>query len=127
RKQIIFQFQLLCVFVLCLLALHKCLAILPDYYNHLVDMPSHIKKRSIAAWSYVENINLNRVPQVIHEASCHSNHFCSRLNNTFGLETIPISLRMLVKKNPCCFPSASYFLEFEVNTIACLCAMARQS
>ncbi|KAI3371903.1 hypothetical protein L3Q82_006687 [Scortum barcoo] len=67
-----------------------------------------------------ENIDLNRVPQVIHEASCHTSHSCRGLDNAFGLETIPVSLRMpVLKKNPSCFPTTSYSLEFELITIAC--------
>lgn len=75
-----------------------------------------------------ENINLNRVPQVIHEASCHTGHSCGGIDNTFGLETIPVSLRMpVLKKNLNCFPTASYSLEFELITIACICAISRNS
>lgn len=75
-----------------------------------------------------ENINLNRVPQVIHEASCHTSHSCRGLDNAFSLETIPVSLRMpVLKKNPSCFPTASYSLEFELITIACICAISRHS
>uniref|UniRef100_A0A3Q3JCN4 Uncharacterized protein n=1 Tax=Monopterus albus TaxID=43700 RepID=A0A3Q3JCN4_MONAL len=113
------------IFLLCLLALHKCLAIplgsqcvdesfctysLQDYYSQLVNLPNHINERSIATWTYVENIDLNRVPQVI----------------AFGLETIPVSLRVpVLKKNPNCFPTSSYSLEFELITIACICATSR--
>lgn len=75
-----------------------------------------------------ENIDLNRVPQVIHEASCHTSHSCRGQDNTFGLETVPVSLRMpVLKKNPACFPSASYSLEFELITVACICAIARHN
>ena len=75
-----------------------------------------------------ENIDLNRVPQVIHEASCHTSHSCRTLDSAFGLETIPVSLRMpVLKKNPSCFPKASYSLEFELITIACICAISRHS
>lgn len=75
-----------------------------------------------------ENIDLNRVPQVIHEASCHTTHSCTGLENAFGLETIPVSLRMpVLRKNPSCFPTASYSLEFELITVACMCAIARHS
>lgn len=75
-----------------------------------------------------ENIDLNRVPQVIHEASCHSGHSCRGLDNGLGLETIPVSLRMpVLKKNPSCFPTATYSLEYELITVACLCAISRHS
>ncbi|XP_068168061.1 interleukin-17A [Antennarius striatus] len=135
------QLQLLRVSLLCLLALHQCLAMplgsqcvdesfcaysLQDYYSQLVNLPSAINERSIATWSYVENINLNRVPQVIHEASC--SHSCRGLDNSFGLETIPVSLRMpVLKKNPSCFPTGSYSLEYEFINIACICAVSRHS
>lgn len=75
-----------------------------------------------------ENIDLNRVPQVIHEASCHTRHSCNGLENTFGVETIPVSLRMpVLKKNPNCFPTSGYSLDFELITIACICAFSRNS
>ncbi|XP_076005676.1 uncharacterized protein LOC143000295 [Genypterus blacodes] len=137
------QLQLLRVFLLCLLALHRCLAMplgsqcvdesfcthsLQDYYSQIVNLPSHINERSVATWSYVENIDLDRVPQVIHEASCHISHTCRGLDEAYSLETIPISLRMpVLKKNPSCFPKASYSLEYEVITIACICATSRHS
>uniref|UniRef100_A0A3Q3EAC9 Interleukin-17N n=1 Tax=Labrus bergylta TaxID=56723 RepID=A0A3Q3EAC9_9LABR len=137
------QLQLLRVFPLVLLALHQSLSMplgsqcvdesfctynLQDYYSQLVNMPSHINERSIATWTYVENIDLNRVPQVIHEASCHTSHSCRGLDNTFGVESIPVSLRMpVLRKNPSCFPTASYSLEFELITIACICAISRHS
>lgn len=75
-----------------------------------------------------DNIDLNRVPQVIQEASCHTSHSCRGLDSAFGLETIPVSLRMpVLKKNPGCFPTASHSLEFEIITVACLCAISRHS
>ncbi|KAM9744137.1 uncharacterized protein ACNS7B_011412 isoform 1-T1 [Menidia menidia] len=135
------QRQLLCVFLICVLALHQCPAMplssqcvdesfctssLQDYYSQLVNLPSHINERSLATWSYVENINLDRIPQVIHEASCHTSHTCSGFDHAFALETIPVSLRVpVLKKNPACFPSASYSLEFELVTVACICAISR--
>ncbi|XP_067378083.1 interleukin-17C-like [Channa argus] len=131
--------QMMRVFLLCLLALHRCLGSqcvdesfsicsLPEDYSKLVNLPSHINERSIATWSYVMNIDLNRVPQVINEASCHTDHSCRGLDNTFGLETIPVSLKMpVLKKNPSCTPPASYSIEFELITVACLCALSRHS
>nr|XP_057927598.1 interleukin-25-like isoform X2 [Doryrhamphus excisus] len=137
------KIQLLRVLMLCQLAAPLCLAIplqsqcidesictysLQDYYSQMINMPSHINERSIAPWSYIENIDLNRVPQVIHEASCHTSHSCRGLDNAFGLETIPLSLRMpVLKKNPGCFPTASYSMEFELITIACMCVISRHS
>uniref|UniRef100_A0A667XSE1 Interleukin-17N n=1 Tax=Myripristis murdjan TaxID=586833 RepID=A0A667XSE1_9TELE len=137
------QLQLLRVFLLCLLALHQCLAMplgsqcvdesfcttsLQDYYSQLINLPHRINERSVATWSYVENIDLNRVPQIIHEANCHTSHSCSGVDNASNLETIPISLRMpVLKKNPSCFPKTSYSLEFEPINIACICATTRQS
>ncbi|KAF7660051.1 hypothetical protein LDENG_00288990 [Lucifuga dentata] len=137
------QLRLLQVFLLCLMMLQQCLAMplgsqcvdesfcthsLHDYYNQVVNLPSHINQRSVATWSYVENIDLDRVPQVIHEASCHTSHSCRGLDTAFSLEIIPVSLRMpVLKKNPSCLPKASYSLEYELITIACICATSRQS
>uniref|UniRef100_A0A3Q1IAD2 Uncharacterized protein n=1 Tax=Anabas testudineus TaxID=64144 RepID=A0A3Q1IAD2_ANATE len=105
-----------------------CTFSLQDYYSQLVNLPNRINERSIATWSYVENINLNRLPPVIHEASCHTDHSCRGLDNTFSLETIPLSLRMpVLMKNPSCLPTSSYSLEFELITIACICAISRHS
>ncbi|KAM9810456.1 uncharacterized protein ACB057_004392 [Neosynchiropus ocellatus] len=135
--------QFLRACVLALLAIHRCVAMplgsqcvdeafctysLHDYYSQLVSLPNNINERSLATWSYIENIDLNRVPQVIHEASCHTSHNCRGLDTSFGLETIPVALRMpVLKKNPSCFPTASYSLDFEFITIACICAISRHS
>ncbi|XP_069001409.1 uncharacterized protein [Embiotoca jacksoni] len=137
------QFQPLRVLLLGLLVLHRCLALplgsqcvdesfctynLQDYYSQLVNLPSNINERSIATWSYVENIDLNRVPQVIHEASCHTSHSCRGLDSAFGLETIPVSLRMpVLRKTPSCFPPVSFSLDYELITVACICAISRHS
>ncbi|XP_062418303.1 interleukin-25-like [Pungitius pungitius] len=134
------QLQLLRFLLLCLLAHQQieamplggqcvdeslCTYSLQDYYSQLVNLPSRINERSIAPWSYVENIDLNRVPQVLHEASCHS---CRGLNNEFGLESVPVTLRMpVLKKSSHCFPTTTYSLEFELVTIACMCAVSRYS
>lgn len=113
-------------------------------HNHYIYMPSiylrnvkiatanwHLTSRAFSLfflWLTRENIDLNRVPQVIHEASCHTRHSCNGLDNTFGLETIPLTLRMpVLKKNPNCFPTSSYSLEFELITVACICAFSRNS
>ncbi|KAK7933694.1 hypothetical protein WMY93_004590 [Mugilogobius chulae] len=50
-----------------------------EFFSQMVNLPSHINERSLASWSYVQNIDLNRVPQVIHEAGCHSSHSCRSL------------------------------------------------
>lgn len=68
-KQLILCVKLLRVFLLCLLALHRCLAMplgtsqcvdesfcaysLQDYYSQLVNLPNRINERSIATWSYM--------------------------------------------------------------------------
>uniref|UniRef100_A0A3B4APS9 Uncharacterized protein n=1 Tax=Periophthalmus magnuspinnatus TaxID=409849 RepID=A0A3B4APS9_9GOBI len=62
---------------------------LQEYHSQMVNLPSHVHERSIAPWSYVQNIDLNRVPQVIQEASCHTSHSCRALEGSFSLETIP--------------------------------------
>ncbi|XP_077943577.1 interleukin-25 [Gasterosteus aculeatus] len=101
---------------------------LQDYYSQLVNLPSRINERSVAPWSYAENIDLNRVPQVLHEASCHTSHSCRGLNNEFGLETVPVTLRIpVLKKSSACFPTTTYSLEFELVTVACMCAVSRYS
>uniref|UniRef100_A0A3Q2ZJB9 Interleukin 17N n=1 Tax=Kryptolebias marmoratus TaxID=37003 RepID=A0A3Q2ZJB9_KRYMA len=139
----LFCVQLLRAFLLFLLPVHLCLASalgsqcdketfctysLQDYYSQPVNLPSHINERSIATWSYVENIDLDRIPQVIHEASCHTSHSCGGIDNPVGLETIPVTLRMpVLKKNLKCFPLASYSLEFQLITVACICAISRHS
>uniref|UniRef100_A0A3B4A2L1 Uncharacterized protein n=1 Tax=Periophthalmus magnuspinnatus TaxID=409849 RepID=A0A3B4A2L1_9GOBI len=74
----------------------------------------------------LQNIDLNRVPQVIQEASCHTSHSCRALEGSFSLETIPITLRVpVLKKNPACFPATGYSTDYELITVACLCALSR--
>lgn len=75
-----------------------------------------------------ENIDLNRIPQIIHEANCHTSHSCQGVDSPSSLETVPISLRIpVLKKNPDCYPTASYSLEYESVKIACICATSRRS
>uniref|UniRef100_A0A8C6WT16 Interleukin 17N n=1 Tax=Neogobius melanostomus TaxID=47308 RepID=A0A8C6WT16_9GOBI len=101
---------------------------LQEYYSQMVNLPTRINDRSIASWSYVENIDLNRVPQVIHEASCHTTHSCRALEGLLSLETIPVTLRVpVLKKTAGCFPSTGYSLDFELITVACLCATSRNN
>ncbi|XP_056144223.1 interleukin-25-like [Lampris incognitus] len=137
------KLQHLRLLLLCLMALPQCLAVplgsqcvdesfctnsLQDYYSQLINLPHRINERSVAAWSYVENIDLNRVPQIIHEANCHTSHSCKGVDSAYSLETIPISLRIpVLKRNPSCFPKAGYSLDFESISIACICATSRLS
>ncbi|XP_055079964.1 interleukin-17C-like [Periophthalmus magnuspinnatus] len=101
---------------------------LQEYHSQMVNLPSHVHERSIAPWSYVQNIDLNRVPQVIQEASCHTSHSCRALEGSFSLETIPITLRVpVLKKNPACFPATGYSMDYELITVACLCALSRNN
>ncbi|KAJ8391736.1 hypothetical protein AAFF_G00086860 [Aldrovandia affinis] len=101
-----------------------CLAFLKDYHSHLIDVPSRINERSVAAWRYVEKIDLDRVPQVIYEANCLTSHSCRDVDSAFSLESIPISINMpVLRKSRRC---SSYALEFETVTIACICATTRQ-
>uniref|UniRef100_A0A4W5LQQ3 Uncharacterized protein n=1 Tax=Hucho hucho TaxID=62062 RepID=A0A4W5LQQ3_9TELE len=57
-----------------------CTSSLQEYHAQLVSLPNRLNERSMAAWSYVDKIDLNRVPQV--------------LNTTPSLDTVPITLRM---------------------------------
>ncbi|KAG5840185.1 hypothetical protein ANANG_G00186170 [Anguilla anguilla] len=102
-----------------------CLASLEEYHSHLIDVPNRINERSVAAWRYVEKIDLDRVPQVIYEANCLTSHSCRDVDSPFSLESIPISIKMpVLRKSRRC---SSYSLEFETVTIACICATTRQS
>uniref|UniRef100_A0AAY4BF25 Uncharacterized protein n=1 Tax=Denticeps clupeoides TaxID=299321 RepID=A0AAY4BF25_9TELE len=95
-----------------------CTVSLKEYHSLLVHMPNRINERSLAAWKYVENIDLNRVPQVIHEAQCLDVHSCKGIESASSLESIPISLKMpVLRKNARCL---SYSLEFEAINIACV-------
>ncbi|KAG7481044.1 hypothetical protein MATL_G00062540 [Megalops atlanticus] len=102
-----------------------CAASLEEYHSHLIDVPNRINERSVAAWRYVEKIDLERVPQVIYEANCLTSHSCRDMDSAFSLETIPISIKIpVLRKNRRC---ASYSLEYEAVNIACICATSRQS
>ncbi|KAJ8379852.1 hypothetical protein SKAU_G00006300 [Synaphobranchus kaupii] len=102
-----------------------CLASLEEYHTNLVDVPNRINERSVAAWRYVEKIDLDRVPQVIYEANCLTSHSCRDVESPFSLESIPISIKMpVLRKSRRC---SSHSLEFETVTIACICATTRQS
>uniref|UniRef100_A0A8C8MHY0 Interleukin-17N n=1 Tax=Oncorhynchus tshawytscha TaxID=74940 RepID=A0A8C8MHY0_ONCTS len=134
------QLQHLRLLLLCVLALRQCLCVplggqcvdesfctssLQEYHAQLVSLPNRLNERSVAAWNYVEKIDLNRVPPVLYEANCLESHSCTGLDSTLRLETIPITLRMpVLRKNPRC---TSFSLEFEPINIACICATSRQS
>ncbi|XP_065106110.1 interleukin-25 [Paramisgurnus dabryanus] len=102
-----------------------CSSTLKEYHTQLINLPSRINERSVSAWSYVENIDLDRVPQIIYEAKCLNNHFCKGIEDSSSLESIPIAIRMpFLRKNPRC---PTYALEFEDVNIACICATSRQN
>uniref|UniRef100_A0A3B4AQH5 Uncharacterized protein n=1 Tax=Periophthalmus magnuspinnatus TaxID=409849 RepID=A0A3B4AQH5_9GOBI len=88
---------------------------LQEYHSQMVNLPSHVHERSIAPWSYVQNIDLNRVPQVIQEASCHTSHSCRALEDLhfcFHLLTIlkaPVSNKLTPCSNT--VPSSKTHLE----------------
>ncbi|KAM9544515.1 uncharacterized protein ACWYII_035852 [Salvelinus alpinus] len=134
------QLQHLRLLLLCLLAMRQCLCVplggqcvdesfctssLQEYHAQLVSLPNRLNERSVAAWNYVEKIDLNRVPPVLYEANCLESHSCKGMDSTLSLESIPITLRMpVLRKNPRC---SSFSLEFEPINIACICATSRQS
>uniref|UniRef100_M3ZQ68 Interleukin-17N n=1 Tax=Xiphophorus maculatus TaxID=8083 RepID=M3ZQ68_XIPMA len=134
------KFQL-CIFLLCLLILHQCVAMplsnqcigetlctytLKDSYSQMTNLPGDINTRSLATWVYQKKTDLNREPQVIYEARCQDSHSGGSCNSALGLETIPVTLRIpVLRKNSACFPLPSYSVEFENITVACICALAR--
>ncbi|KAF4074249.1 hypothetical protein AMELA_G00237430 [Ameiurus melas] len=101
-----------------------CIPSLTDYYTQVTNLPSRINERSLAAWTYVERIDLERVPQVIHEAVCLSKHTCNGVDSSLSVESIPISIKIpVLRRNPGCL---HHSMEFESVTIACICAAARR-
>lgn len=71
-----------------------------------------------------ENIDLDRVPQVIHEAVCLTRHSCNDVDIAFSVESIPIAIKMpVLRRNPGC---QFYSTVFESVNIACVCAAARR-
>ncbi|XP_068077456.1 interleukin-17F-like [Danio rerio] len=102
-----------------------CSSTLKEYHEQLINLPSRINERSIAGWSYTDNIDLERVPQRISEANCLNSHYCKGYDSDFSLESVPISIKMpFLRKNPRC---PTYALEFEDVNIACICAISRQN
>uniref|UniRef100_A0A3B3SSN7 Uncharacterized protein n=1 Tax=Paramormyrops kingsleyae TaxID=1676925 RepID=A0A3B3SSN7_9TELE len=102
-----------------------CLESLEELHLPHITMANSINERSIAPWTYVERIDLHRVPAIIHEAKCLTSHSCTGVEGYSSLETIPISIKMpVLKKNRKC---PFFSLEFETVSIACLCATSRQS
>ncbi|KAI5613305.1 hypothetical protein C0J50_11665 [Silurus asotus] len=102
-----------------------CIPSLADYYTQVTDLPRHLNERSLAEWTYVEKIDLNRVPQVIHEAVCLSKHTCSGVDNNLSVESIPITIKIpVLRRNPGCL---HHSVEFESVNIACICAAARRN
>ncbi|XP_051962354.1 interleukin-17F-like [Xyrauchen texanus] len=102
-----------------------CSSTLKEYHAQLISLPSRINERSVAAWSYEDNIDMDRVPQIISEAHCLNSHSCKGVDSSFSLEAIPIAIKMpFLRKNPRC---PTYALEFEDVNIACICATSRQN
>ncbi|XP_051970639.1 interleukin-25-like [Xyrauchen texanus] len=102
-----------------------CSSTLREYHTQLINLPSRINERSVAEWSYSQNIDLDRVPQIIYEANCLNSHSCKGMDISSSLESIPIAIKMpFLRKNPRC---PTYALEFEDVNIACICATSRQN
>uniref|UniRef100_W5M1Z7 Uncharacterized protein n=1 Tax=Lepisosteus oculatus TaxID=7918 RepID=W5M1Z7_LEPOC len=102
-----------------------CSGILDQFDFQIIDMPDRLYERSVAPWNYVVKMDVNRIPQVIHEAHCTSSHNCEKVKDSASsLESIPLSITIpvLKKKDKC----ASYSVEQETIRIACICATARQ-
>ncbi|KAJ8338824.1 hypothetical protein SKAU_G00356100 [Synaphobranchus kaupii] len=101
-----------------------CVRSLEDFHYKLANMPKNLNERSIAAWVYEPNTDLNRVPQVIYEAKCLTSHSCGDVESPFSLETVPISVRMpVLRKSHSC---PTYSLEYESVLIACICVTPRR-
>ncbi|KAK3538888.1 hypothetical protein QTP86_020184, partial [Hemibagrus guttatus] len=102
-----------------------CIPTLSDYYTQVTDLPKHLNERSLAAWTYVERIDMDRVPQVIHEAVCLARHSCNGVDSSLSVESIPISIKIpVLRRNPGCL---HHSMEFESVNIACICASARRN
>ncbi|TRY93593.1 hypothetical protein DNTS_005190 [Danionella cerebrum] len=100
------------------------LSFLDEFFAQFVNLPLRIHERSIATWSYVEKIDMNRVPDKIYEANCLSSHSCRGVESSFSVESIPVSIKMpFIRLNPRC---PKYSVEFEDINIACICAISRQ-
>ncbi|KAM9446311.1 interleukin-17F [Clarias gariepinus] len=101
-----------------------CIPSLTDYYTQVTSIPSRLNERSLAAWTYIERIDLDRVPQVIHEAVCLTKHSCNGVEG-LSVESIPISIKIpVLRRNPGCL---HHSMEFESVNIACICATARRN
>uniref|UniRef100_A0A8C9S3F7 Interleukin-17A-like n=1 Tax=Scleropages formosus TaxID=113540 RepID=A0A8C9S3F7_SCLFO len=103
----------------------SCTEILTQLYSQLLTIPNQIHERSIAPWTYQKKIDPYRVPPTIYEAKCLTSHSCMGPDGSTSLETIPISVKIPVLKENMYKKCTS--LEFETITIACLCAVPRNS
>ncbi|XP_076846060.1 uncharacterized protein LOC143491158 [Brachyhypopomus gauderio] len=102
-----------------------CIPNLQDYYAQTTNLPNRLNERSLAAWTYAENIDLNRVPQVIYEAMCLTSHSCRGVDSTSRVESVPLAIKMpVLRLNTEC---QIHSIEFESINIACICATARQN
>ncbi|KAG7476629.1 hypothetical protein MATL_G00084980 [Megalops atlanticus] len=102
-----------------------CTRTLEEYQYQLSNIANKLNERSIAPWTYVEKPDLNRVPQVIHEAKCLTSHSCRHVASPVSLETIPLSIRVpVLRKSRSC---PTYSVEYESVVVACICATPRLS
>nr|XP_020646244.1 interleukin-17F-like [Pogona vitticeps] len=88
-------------------------------------IPSSIRNRSLSPWDYSINEDPNRFPRMIAEANCR-HHFCVYPNGqglNYSLSSVRIQQEILVlkrKQNGC---KQSYWLEKQLVTVGCTCAI----
>ncbi|XP_041084225.1 interleukin-17A-like [Polyodon spathula] len=105
----------------------------PEGFNYqlvnILENKLPLNERSLAPWTYENNVDLNRVPQVIQQAKCNTSHHCVIRNEDqetkiHSLETIPFSVSIpVLRKNQ----HSEYDLEFETMQVACICVTSRNS
>uniref|UniRef100_A0A8D2JB23 Uncharacterized protein n=1 Tax=Varanus komodoensis TaxID=61221 RepID=A0A8D2JB23_VARKO len=84
-----------------------------------------VRSRSLSPWNYSMNEDPNRFPHVIYEASCR---YSACLDSTgrglnYGLNSIPIQQEILVLKRKPAGCQHVYWLEKQVITVGCTCAI----
>ncbi|KAK1156575.1 interleukin-17A-like, partial [Acipenser oxyrinchus oxyrinchus] len=134
-------FQTIQIYCFTMLILSECKSIPqsskftgdPEGFNYqlinILENKLPLNERSLAPWTYENNVDLNRIPQVIQQAKCITSHHCVIRNGDqealiHSLESIPVSILIpVLRKNQL----SEYNLELETMQVACICATSRNS
>ncbi|XP_053129063.1 interleukin-17A-like [Hemicordylus capensis] len=89
------------------------------------ERPHDVSNRSLSPWDYRINEDPDRFPHVITEATCRLSACLDSTGRSqnYGLNSVPIQREILVLKRKQMGCQHTYWLEKQVVTVACTCAI----